>query len=561
MSAQPVEKQLADDEDQQSGTESDVTAAPDQVEVRRNATVSGVIGAAASAIAIAYLWRAVDSGAPLDWLLCLAMGAMAVTFLRSLLDSRTPLLVCDEMGVRIRLGAQWRGLPWEAIDRVAVTPRRGVLHDGRLVVTLRNVQRSIEGLEGRAARHARLNQKLYGAALAVPIGITTRVSGDGEGDLGERVSALSQGRAEVVTLLDTPGVPRPAESVALPELLGEADERPVITDDTLPASDRRPRWLRRSQETADATDESDETGQATPEGGEEPETSGRRGPFRLIDAAEQRSARVQAIARLGDPVQPLVIDDFEPEPAYDPVIGPELAAARTRVGLSVDELAERTRIRPHVIESIEVDDFTPCGGDFYARGHIRTLARVLGKDPAPMLAQFEHRYATAPVNASRVFEAELATGLTGSMRSTVGGPNWTLLVGVVLTLILVWSAARLFAGDEREMLENPPPVLNGSAGLSSGYGQPRTPAAPPPVATTLTAVSAGTHVEVRDGEGTLIFEGDLVIGEVKRLEVEPPVTVSGDNGGALAVTLNGQDMGFIGEPDQPGTQVYQRPPS
>ena len=105
--------------------------------------------------------------------------------------------------------------------------------------------------------------------------------------------------------------------------------------------------------------------------------------------APAASAKVRAIARLGDPVAPLVIGDFEPQPAYDPVIGPELAAARTRVGLSVDELADRTRIRPHVIESIEVDDFTPCGGDFYARGHIRTLARVLGKDPAPMLEVFD----------------------------------------------------------------------------------------------------------------------------------------------------------------------------
>ncbi len=100
-------------------------------------------------------------------------------------------------------------------------------------------------------------------------------------------------------------------------------------------------------------------------------------------AAHDRAAddRVRPIAQLGEPVEPLVIDDFVTEPAYDPVIGPELAAARTRVGLSVDELADRTRIRPHVIESIEVDDFAPCGGDFYARGHIRTLARVLGTRP------------------------------------------------------------------------------------------------------------------------------------------------------------------------------------
>ena len=135
------------------------------------------------------------------------------------------------------------------------------------------------------------------------------------------------------------------------------------------------------------------------------------------------------------------------------------------MGLTVDELADRTRIRPHVIESIEVDDFSPCGGDFYARGHIRTLARVLGKDPEPMLAQFEDRYATAPVNARRVFEAELATGLTGSMRSTVGGPNWTLLVGVVLALILVWSAVRLFAAGEPSASSTPSaPPTRGPAG-------------------------------------------------------------------------------------------------
>ena len=95
--------------------------------------------------------------------------------------------------------------------------------------------------------------------------------------------------------------------------------------------------------------------------------------------------RVRPIARAGSSVEPIVIDEYAVEPAEDPVIGPELAAARTRLGLTVDQLAERTRIRPHVIESIEVDDFAPCGGDFYARGHLRTLARVLGIDVTPLL--------------------------------------------------------------------------------------------------------------------------------------------------------------------------------
>ena len=273
--------------------------------------------------------------------------------------------------------------------------------------------------------------------------------------------------------------------------------------------------------------------------------------------AHTAASTVRAIARLGEPVAPLVIEDFEPHPAYDPVIGPDLAAARTRVGLSVDELADRTRIRPHVIESIEVDDFTPCGGDFYARGHIRTLARVLGKDPAPMLAAFDSRYATAPISPRRVFEAELATGLTGSMRSTRGGPNWALMIGAVLTLVLVWSAVRLFSVDSETAFETPPPVLNGSSGIGNGFGEPAAEPAAAAVETTVAAVQAGASVEVRDGEGALVFEGDLVIGEVKTLRVVPPVTVTTDNGGAVSATVGGRDMGFLGEADQPATRVFQ----
>jgi hypothetical protein len=416
---------------------------------------------------------------------------------------------------------------------------------------------------------------MYGAALAVPLGLTTRVSGDAGGALADRVASLSQGRTEVVTLLDEPA-PIPS-SPARPGTAdtrdaGEAGdaERPVISDDEAgPVADRRPRWMRRSSDVAgdpeDAT-ESEAVWVDSVDGGDAVEVrdepvAEHGSPFKVVDAISPlgRGSRVRAIAKLGDPVAPLVIGDFQPEPAYDPVIGPELSAARTRVGLSVDELADRTRIRPHVIESIEVDDFVPCGGDFYARGHIRTLARVLGKDPAPMLAQFDERYATAPINARRVFEAELATGMTGSMRSTVGGPNWALLIGVVLALILVWSGVRLFAGDNAAVLETPPPVLNGSAGLSNVYGEPQAPVEPQPVPTTLSAVNAGTSIEVRDGDGVLVFEGDLVIGEVKRLEVNPPITVTGDNGGALSVMLGTQDMGFLGGPDQPATQVFQRP--
>ena len=49
-------------------------------------------------------------------------------------------------------------------------------------------------------------------------------------------------------------------------------------------------------------------------------------------------------------------------------IGETLAQSRQRAGLSVARVSEQTRIRETIIRSVEDDDYSACGGDFYARG-------------------------------------------------------------------------------------------------------------------------------------------------------------------------------------------------
>ncbi|CAN5700080.1 hypothetical protein BH10ACT10_BH10ACT10_02680 [soil metagenome] len=634
----------------------DVAVGSTPVVVRRNAGLAALVGAGASAIAIAYLWRASASGAPLDWVLCLVMAAIAVLNLANLVDARTPLLVADDLGVRIRLGNQWRGLPWNAVERAVVQPRQGLLRDGRLMFAPHSLSRALDGLDARGHRAARLHQKLYGAALAVPMGLTTRFSAHGQ-DLADSLAALAQGRADVVVV----AVPEPEPVVEAPvveavygapviaappieappieeRVVDEAvEDDPTDRDDDRPArrsllgglgtivsrvAKGRSHDLDAEHETepeVEPEDDDDEVEKVEPvapapaarsaavplrdtrralraqvtrdtpatvlgnvalhpdkydAGGRRrtplPEGRELRRPgsvdleFEAAPSASVfESGRVRPISRLGDPVDAIVIDGFVTEPAYDPVIGPELAAARVRVGLSVDDLAERTRIRPHVIESIEVDDFAPCGGDFYARGHLRTLARVLGKDPAPLLEHFDDRYATAPINARRVFEAELSTGMTGSMRSTVGGPNWALLVGVVLALVMVWGVVRLFAAQPPELLQNPAPVLNGSAGVDSGpttAGAGSAPApAGKPIRVTLVGAQADTKVVVRNGAGEVVWAGEIVLGEKRVVKATPPVTVRAKNAGALETQVNGKDRGPLGELGQPGKHTFHRP--
>jgi len=57
-------------------------------------------------------------------------------------------------------------------------------------------------------------------------------------------------------------------------------------------------------------------------------------------------------------------------------IGETLAEARHEAGLTVAQVSARTRIRETIIRGIEHDDYAACGGDFYARGNIRSIAKV-----------------------------------------------------------------------------------------------------------------------------------------------------------------------------------------
>ncbi|WP_221634663.1 helix-turn-helix domain-containing protein [Nocardioides luti] len=614
--------------------------APEPVEIRRNAGLAALVGAVASAVAIAYLARATGTGSVLDWTLFAVMGVLGVSNLAALVDARTPLLVADSQGVRIRLGRTWRGMPWGALARVEHTPRRGPFHDGRLVLVAHAPDRVLGELDASGRRQSRLAEKLYGAPFAVPLALSTRVTGAGE-DLTDALARLAGSASAVVEIepqvdeavdeleddlleddvldehdaepeswhdsevdvdvdehdeewLDEPRTrawhdPRPAlahgigvlsaalqrrreaigaEPEVAPALRAEHDEvgeptvaMPIIASAT-PSPLRDPVTAIRAEIRSDLTlggpvlgatalahdhaDDEDGSRRELPEARE----LRRPGSVNLVEDTVLWGDRVRPIARAGASVEPIVIDDFSAEPAEDPIIGPEFAAARTRLGLTVDQLADRTRIRPHVIESIEVDDFVPCGGDFYARGHLRTLARVLGIDVAPLLTSYDERYADAPINPRRVFEAELATGAHGSIRGTRGGPNWSVLVAAVMAVVLVWSIARLVMDSPVELRQQAP-ILNGSNGPDNTLNM-----LGDPVPVVLTAKAGGAHVVVYDGAGEVAFRGDLAYGESREVKgVAPPVRVQSSDG-ALEVEVDGTSRGAVGAEGQPAQNTF-----
>jgi uncharacterized protein (TIGR03086 family) len=85
-------------------------------------------------------------------------------------------------------------------------------------------------------------------------------------------------------------------------------------------------------------------------------------------------------------------------------IGETLAQAREQAGLTITQVSQQTRIRQSIIADIERGDFGSCGGDFYARGDIRAIARAVGADPGPLIEEYDAmRGASGPVTAADVF--------------------------------------------------------------------------------------------------------------------------------------------------------------
>src|SRR5580765_4625804 len=69
-------------------------------------------------------------------------------------------------------------------------------------------------------------------------------------------------------------------------------------------------------------------------------------------------------------------------------IGRELAEARERAGLSVEELSHRTKISVPTLLAIERNQMGNLPGGIYTRGLLRAYAREVGCDPEALVSRF-----------------------------------------------------------------------------------------------------------------------------------------------------------------------------
>jgi cytoskeleton protein RodZ len=240
-----------------------------------------------------------------------------------------------------------------------------------------------------------------------------------------------------------------------------------------------------------------------------------------------------------------------------PSIGRVLQQARIAAGLTVEEVSSSTRVRIPIVHAIEEDDFSRCGGDVYARGHIRMFARAVRIDPDPMVAQYdaEHGGRPAPTPAAPLFEAE-------RIRSEPRRPNWTAAMVAAIVAVVGFVGFTFFNGGDEG---------SGTTQVAEGSTPDRTTPKPTTKPTTtkpvpsesaiaaaprdkvtvkLSAVERKSWISAKDHNGRLLFDGLLLKGQSKTFQDKERVDLVLGDAGAIDLFVNGKKVDEKFEPGQ-----------
>ncbi|MCX4746526.1 DUF4115 domain-containing protein [Kitasatospora sp. NBC_01287] len=251
----------------------------------------------------------------------------------------------------------------------------------------------------------------------------------------------------------------------------------------------------------------------------------------------------------------------EPQPtgqAGTPAIGRVLAEARLAAGLTVDEVSARTRVRVPIVHAIEEDDFSRCGGDFYARGHLRALARAVDADGDALVARYDAIHGTEPVQLAPVATLDSRRIRTGS-----GRPNWTAAMLVAIAAVVLLIGFNLVSGKSGRAAvgsaSSPLPSATVSASPSPTPAQPPAPApsvapiaaAPADKVTVKLVADSGTSwISAADSDGKSLFQNNLDQGQDQTFTDPRSIKLVIGNAAAVHLYVNGKDLGPAGKDGQ-----------
>jgi len=235
--------------------------------------------------------------------------------------------------------------------------------------------------------------------------------------------------------------------------------------------------------------------------------------------------------------------DSTPEQVAPVIVGAAIRHARENAKLSIQQISDRTYIRPDVIADIENDNFSSTGGAAYARGHIRTLAKLLHLNGDALVENFSLMTGEVDRPMIDLLTENNATPLRRETPKLSYKALSSIAAGVVALLILVPSVGSFIhssTGKKKSVAASTSttttsvPATTTVAAKSAG------------VTVVLNGIGGSSWVGLTDSQGNQVFSGRISQGDSKTFTDATQLNVVIGNAGAVDVNVNGKDLGSLG---------------
>ncbi len=233
--------------------------------------------------------------------------------------------------------------------------------------------------------------------------------------------------------------------------------------------------------------------------------------------------------------------------------GETLKREREMRGVSLEEVANATRISTRNLEALENERWDQLPGGVFNRGFIRSISRFLGLDEDNLVA--EYVIATDDQPQLAVW-ADKSPPKRASLLPAVALATGALLVlAAVFFLWRDWPLLKAVFSGERPAATTVqslpvPPV--------AATVPPVQAAAPEPESLQLKIDSAKTTTLKIVADGKTVFDGRIEARTSRIFSAKEKFEVSAGDSFAVLLELNGQAVAPIGQPGQPGSITLTR---
>jgi cytoskeleton protein RodZ len=226
-------------------------------------------------------------------------------------------------------------------------------------------------------------------------------------------------------------------------------------------------------------------------------------------------------------------------------LGEVLASARTSARLSVEDLAALTSIRPGLLSEMEKNNFSHCGGDIYARGHLRNLAPKVGLEPDQLIDLYNSEHSAE----SRSINEMLVENNVARVPHEKKNISWKVPAAFSIAIVLVLAVVQIVISNvDSDPAPRPTVAATPSpspAPVTSESTTVATSVTGDGVEMSLTAARGNSLIDiVVDGEH--VFKGSIFQGESKAFKASTSISIYFSNPAGLDVTVDGEVLPPLG---------------